>query len=186
MLKIQKSRVAKIVLPGNYTATHTGKSGYVSTTPRGGAPVPYSFIEEVSSNLYPEVRNYIPKDYRKYSDSYYSLRNEQYQTWWKKWGKPTYNKWLRSQLYYASLLQPPFKRRKKNFQSKYSTQSQQYWECPCLPGRSTTCTCKKRFTRRSFNDKRQNWGRGQNSRNRQWKARRSNDRRSSYSTKYRY
>ncbi len=98
MLKILKSRVAKFVLPGNYTAKHTGKSGYVSTTPRGGAPIPYSFIEEASSNLYPEARRFVPKDVRKYTDSYYDLRNKQYKYWYDKWGKPHINKWWRKTL----------------------------------------------------------------------------------------
>ncbi len=98
MLKILKSRVTKYVTSGNYTAKHTGKSGYVSTTPRGGAPIPYSFIEEVSSNLYPEVRRFVPKDFRSYTDSYYDLRNKQYKYWYDKWGKPHINKWWKKQL----------------------------------------------------------------------------------------
>ncbi len=90
--------MSKFVLPGNYTAKHTGKSGFVSTKPRGGAPIPYSFIEEASSNLYPSVRDFIPKDVRKYSDSYYDLRNKQYKYWYDKWGKPHINKWWQEQL----------------------------------------------------------------------------------------
>ncbi len=94
MLKILKSRVAtKYTQPGRQ-AKHTGKSGFISTQPRGGAPIPYSFFEEVSSNIYPSVRDYVPSDYRKYADSYYDLRNEKYEYWYKRWGKPTIDKYM--------------------------------------------------------------------------------------------
>ncbi len=93
MLKIQKSRVAKYAFPGNYTfPTHTGKSGYVSTQPKGRAPFPFSWIEEISSNVYPSARKYVPPILHPYTDSYYDLRNEQYKYWYNKWGKPFINK----------------------------------------------------------------------------------------------
>ncbi len=97
-------------------AKHTGKSGFVSTQPRGGTPFPYSFLEEASSNLYPQVRDYIPKDFRTYSDSYYDLRNEKYQFWYDKWGKPHINKWWQGTLDETLRIQKAY----KTFTSKSS------------------------------------------------------------------
>ncbi len=94
MLKIQKSRVTKYAeVP--YQARHTGKSGYVYTKP---APKPYPFgiAEEIGASAYPHFRDYIPKDFRSYSDSYIDLRNRPYKEWYDKWGRPTidrYSSW---------------------------------------------------------------------------------------------
>ncbi len=116
MLKILKSRVAKYVRPGNYTATHTGKSGFVSTQSRGGTPIPYSFIEEVSSNIYPGVRKYVPLGVRDYTDSYYDLRNKQYKFWYDRWGKPHINKWWKGTLDETLRIKKAYQAQKKNGQ----------------------------------------------------------------------
>ncbi len=121
MLKIQKSRVTKFATRG-YPAKHTGKSGYVSTTPRGGAPIPYSFIEEVSSNLYPEARKFVPSDLRDYTDSYYDLRNRQYKYWYDKWGKPHINKWWKGQLDATLRIQKAYETQ-KDYRQRSNTRS---------------------------------------------------------------
>ncbi len=87
-----------LVEGGNYTAKHTGKSGFISEQPRGARPIPFSFIEEISSNLYPSSRKYIPLSIRDFTDSYYDLRNKQYKYWYDKWGKPHINKWWKNTL----------------------------------------------------------------------------------------
>ncbi len=138
--------MAKIVTSGNYTAKHTGKSGYVSTNPRGGAPIPYSFIEEIASNLYPEVREFIPKDYRSYTDSYYDLRNKQYKYWYDKWGKPHINKWWKSQLEYEKILAKaisPWKKKSNGSYtySKYYGPTNRYKYLKRGSGMHTYCKC---------------------------------------------
>ncbi len=153
MLKILKSRVAKYAIPGNYTAKHTGKSGYVATTPRGGAPIPYSFFEELSSNLYPEVREYVPTNYRDYTDSYYDLRNKQYQEWYKKWGKPTIDKymtwWKENYAEIQAQLQASLKKKNgkfRNTRSKYyGGFPSNYNSCRDCNRKSLNLRCRKCF-----------------------------------------
>ncbi len=70
-----------------YQPSHTGKSGYVSSSPRGSPkPFPFGIAEELSANLYPQYRGLIPSDIQKYSDSYIDLRNKPYKIWYDKWG----------------------------------------------------------------------------------------------------
>ncbi len=123
--------MTKYAQPGNYTARHTGKSGYVSVQPRGGAPIPYSFIEEMSSNLYPEARRFVPKNLRGYTDSYYDLRNRQYKYWFDKWGKPHINKWWRQQLEYGTILSktPKKKETTRKFRNTRPQYNWRYTRC---------------------------------------------------------
>jgi len=81
------------------TAEHSGKSGYIATQPaRSPKPFPWGVAEEYASSFYPQYREFIPKDYRKYTDSYYDLRTKKYKYWYDKWGKPHINKWWQEQL----------------------------------------------------------------------------------------
>ncbi len=124
MLKILKLRVV-IAQSGNYTAKHTGKTGFVSVQPKGGAPIPYSFIEEISSNVYPSVRDFVPKDFRSYTDSYYDLRNKQYKYWYDKWGKPHINKWWKQQLDETLRIKKAWEKySQKSVQNKYYPRTQ--------------------------------------------------------------
>ncbi len=162
-----------IVRPGNYTATHTGKTGYVSPSPRP-KPFPYGIVEEVGSSFYPQYRQFIPRDARKFTDSYYDLRNKPYKFWYDKWGKPHINKWWKYQLDYERTLQgAPWT--KKNIRSTHPTQpkfnGKQPWKRHC----SSACSWTFRCYCRGKHDKRSNRWRGQNGRNRQWKNRWAND-----------
>ncbi len=98
MVKILKSRVTKFV-EARFQGRHTGKTGYISTQPRGSPkPFPFGIAEEFGANFYPQYRPLIPKNLRKYTDSYIDLRNKPYKVWYDKWGKPHINKWWQEQL----------------------------------------------------------------------------------------
>ncbi len=107
-------------------AKHTGKSGFISTQPRGGTPIPFSFFEEISSNAYPSVRNFVPPDYRGYADSYYDLRNEKYQFWYQKWGKPTIDKYMSWWKKNYAKIQTELQKAQKDY-GKFSNTRPQYY-----------------------------------------------------------
>ncbi len=140
-----------------YQPKHTGKSGYISSSPRGSPkPFPFGVVEEFGANLYPYYRGYIPEDYQKYADSYIDLRNKPYKVWYDKWGKPHINKWWRKQLDETFRIQKAYQAqngkfgysRTRNYGRNFSRQH----KCSCdsrIPKylRCRKCFIKHRSTR---------------------------------------
>ncbi len=126
--------------------SHIGKSGFVRTSP-APKPIPFSLIEEIGSNLYPSARDYIPLNLRGYTDSYYDLRNEKYQYWYDKWGKPHINKWWRNQLDETLRIQKAkesfFSQRKRS-----NTRPINYRRYSGRRRRNTSCNCQSLYIRR--------------------------------------
>ncbi len=124
-----------------YTSKHTGKSGYIATRP-GPKPFPYGLAEEAGSAFYPEYRKYIPKDYRKYSDSYYDLRNKPYKEWYDKWGKPTINRYSRWWTKGYAKIQTELQKTQKNNQKFSYTRSGYDKRNNCYRDRNGVHHCK--------------------------------------------
>ncbi len=159
--------MSKYVEPTGFTAKHTGKSGYVGVRPNP-KPLPYGVIEEAGASFYPQYRDYIPKDARKYTDSYYDLRSKQYKYWYDKWGKPHINKWWRSQLKYEAVLRnAPWK--KKNLRTTYTAQSKSNWKWTNKRYRSSTCYWTQLYSGR-FKHVCKSKRRRQTYRNRKWSS----------------
>jgi len=149
-----------------YQARHTGKSGYISPSPRGSPkPFPYGVAEEFGANLYPYYKDFIPKDFRNYADSYIDLRNKPYKVWYDKWGKPHINKWWRKQLDETLRIKKAYENFQKNGKYSYprskfhkrdysKRHSPSYSYCKSINFRSRICQLKYRSTRQRPNRKR--------------------------------
>ncbi len=166
--------MTRFVEANRYYAKHTGKSGYVAQRP-APKPLPYGLAEEAGSAFYPEYRQFIPKDYRKYSDSYIDLRNKPYREWYDKWGKPTINRYLVDwrKKYYAIQKALRATQNSKSSNVQYSTFSKYNGTTVRNKSGSTYCRCNAKSKRRRFYGKRKNFN-GQTKRRGQRFQNRSN------------
>ncbi len=124
--------------------SHPGKSGYIRTRPSGSPyTFPFQFIEETATQFYPEYRQFIPKNVRRYSDSYYDLRDKPYKYWYDKYGKPHINKWWQNQLdtNYAFQTELQKLRTKKSSYAKSKHPAQSKYHGPKFRDKYRNCSC---------------------------------------------
>ncbi len=82
-----------------FQASHTGKSGYIATSPRGTPkPFPFSIVEQGIINSYPKYRKFLPTSIHQYSDEIYDFRQLPYKEYYDKYGKKHINRWWVQQL----------------------------------------------------------------------------------------